>query len=262
MRDLWTNLSFRALRVWQRDADVYFTMWKTEFLPPLLEPMLYVFAFGLGLGKLVHEVHYQGRALPYIRFMSPGIIAVAVMFWAYFETTFASFVRMYYQKTFDAIVSTPLLVEDVILGEMLWGMTKSMIAATIMLGVLTALGLVAWPTGLLVIPIAAAGGLLFASLGLVMTSIVKTISQFNVPMFVLVMPMFTFGGTFFPIDVLPRWALFVAWCLPLTHLALLMRAAILGWPSPYQWASLLYILTAAFLLAVWALWRMKRRLVP
>jgi len=262
LRDLFRHTSLRALRVWQRDADVYFTTWKTEFLPPLLEPILYVFAFGLGLGKLVHEVHYQGRTLGYLRFMAPGIVAVAVMFWSYFETTFASYVRMYYQKTFDAIVATPLLVEDVILGEMLWGMTKSMIAATIMLGVLTALGLVAWPTGLLVIPIAAAGGLLFASLGLVMTSIVKTISQFNVPMFVLVMPMFTFGGTFFPIDLLPRWALTVAWCLPLTHVALLTRAAILGWSSPYQWASALYVVVAGFVLAVFAMWRMKRRLVP
>jgi len=262
VRDLFRHISLRALRVWQRDADVYFTTWKTEFLPPLLEPILYVFAFGLGLGRLVHEVHYQGRTLAYLRFMAPGIVAVAVMFWSYFETTFASYVRMYYQKTFDAIVATPLLVEDVILGEMLWGMTKSMIAATIMLGVLTALGLVAWPTGLLVIPIAAAGGLLFASLGLVMTSIVKTISQFNVPMFVLIMPMFTFGGTFFPIDVLPKWALTVAWCLPLTHLALLTRAAVLGWPNPYQRWSALYVVTAAFVLAVYALWRMKRRLVP
>ena len=262
MRDLWGHLSIRALRVWQRDADVYFTTWKTEFLPPLLEPILYVFAFGLGLGQLVHEVHYQTRRLSYLRFMAPGIVSVAIMFWAFFETTFASYVRMYYQKTFDAIVATPLLVEDVILGEMLWGMTKSMIAATIMLLVLTALRLVAWPSGLLVIPIAAVGGLLFASFGLVMTSIVKTISQFNLPMFLVIMPMFMFGGTFFPIDVLPRWALTVAWCLPLTHLSLLTRAAILGWASPYQWASALYVIAAAFALAICALWRMKRRLVP
>jgi lipooligosaccharide transport system permease protein len=262
MRDLWNNLSLRALRVWQRDADVYFTTWKTEFLPPLLEPILYVFAFGLGLGKLVHEVHYQGRTLAYLPFMAPGIVAVAIMFWAFFETTFSSYVRMYYQKTYDAILATPLLVEDVILGEMLWATTKSMIAATIMLGVLTALGLVAWPSGLLVIPIAAVGGLLFASLGLLMTSIVKTISQFNVPMFVVIMPMFTFGGTFFPIDVLPRWALALAWCLPLTHVSLLTRAAILGWANPNQWVSVTYVAAMAFGLAVFALWRMRRRLVP
>ena len=148
MRATLRNLSFRALRVWQRDADVYFTTWKTEFLPPLLEPILYVLAFGLGLGQLIRHVEYNGRTLGYLEFMAPGIVAVAIMFWAFFESTFSSYVRMYYQKTFDAILATPLLVEDVILGELLWATSKSVIAATIMLGVLTALGLVAWPTGL------------------------------------------------------------------------------------------------------------------
>ncbi len=262
MREILRNLSTRAFRVWQRDADVYFTTWKTEFLPPLLEPILYVLAFGLGLGQLIHEVRYEGRPLAYIQFMAPGIIAIAIMFWAFFETTFSSYVRMYYQKTFDAILATPLLVEDVILGEILWGMTKATIAATIMLVVLTVMGLVAWPSGLLVIPIAAAGGLLFSGFGLLMTSAVKTISQFNVPMFAVIMPMFAFGGTFFPVDILPRWALAVAWCLPLTHLSLLTRAAVLGWPHPMMGWSALYVGVAAILLAAWALVRMKRRLVP
>jgi lipooligosaccharide transport system permease protein len=234
----------------------------TEFLPPLLEPILYVFAFGLGLGQLIHEVRYQDRSLAYLQFMAPGIIAIAIMFWAFFETTFSSYVRMYYQKTFDAILATPLLVEDVILGEILWATSKAMIAATIMLVILTALGLVAWPSGLLVVPIAAVGGLLFAGLGLLVTSMVKTISQFNVPMFVVIMPMFTFGGTFFPVDILPRWALTVAWCLPLTHLSLLTRAAVLGWPHPMMGWSALYVSVSAVLLAAWALQRMKRRLVP
>jgi lipooligosaccharide transport system permease protein len=262
MREIWNNLSTRAFRVWQRDADVYFTTWKTEFLPPLLEPILYVFGFGLGLGSMIHEVHYQGRSLGYLQFMAPGIIAVAIMFWSFFETTFSSYVRMYYQKTYDAIVATPLLVEDVILGEILWATTKAMIAATIMLAVLTALRLVAWPSGLLVIPIAAFGGLLFASLGLVVTSMVKSISQFNVPFFVMIMPMFMFGGTFFPVDILPRWALTIAWWLPLTHLSLLTRAAVLGWPHPMIIWSATYVGTAALGLSALALWRMKRRLVP
>ncbi len=262
MREIWKNLSLRSLRVWQRDADVYFTTWKTEFLPPLLEPILYVFAFGLGLGQLVGEVRYEGRTLSYLRFMAPGIIAVAVMFWAFFETTFSSYVRMYYQKTYDAILATPLLVEDVILGEILWATTKAVIAATIMLGVLTAMQLVAWPSGLLVVPIAAVGGLLFAGIGLVTTSTVKTISQFNVPIFVVIMPMFTFGGTFFPIDILPPWALAVAWCLPLTHISLLTRAAVLGWPNDGVWISAAYVGATALALAALALWRMKRRLVP
>jgi lipooligosaccharide transport system permease protein len=261
MREILRNLSFHSLRVWQRDADVYFTVWKTEFLPPLLEPILYVFGFGLGLGQLVHDVHYQGRPISYLAFMAPGVLAVAIMFWAFFETTFSSYVRMYYQKTFDAILATPLLVEDVILGELLWGTTKSVIASTIMLGVLAALGLVSWPTGLLVIPIAAAGGLLFSAFGLIMTSAVKTISQFNVPMFAFILPMFTFAGTFFPLDLLPRWALAVAWCLPLTHLSILVRSAVLGVGHPMIPVSIAYVAVLAPGLAAWSLVRMKKRLI-
>jgi len=168
---------------------------------------------------------------------------------------------MYYQKTFDAILATPLLVEDVILGELLWGTTKAVIASTIMLGVLAALGLVSWPTALWVFPIAAAGGLLFAGFGLIMTSAVKTISQFNVPMFAFILPMFTFAGTFFPLDVFPKWALAVAWCLPLTHLSLLVRSAVLGIPHPMIPWSAAYIAVVAPGLAAWSLVRMKKRLV-
>ena len=262
MREILRNLSLRSLRVWQRDADVYFTTWKTEFLPPLLEPILYVFAFGLGIGHLVEEVHYQGRVLRYLDFVAPGVIAIAVMFWAFFETSFSSYVRMYYQKTYDAIVATPLLVEDVLLGELLWATTKAVIAATIMLGVLTVMGLVHWPTGLYVLPIALMGGLLFAGLGMLMTSMVKTISQFNVPIFVIIMPMFTLGGTFFPVEILPPWALHIALCLPLTHMAILTRAAVLGWTGGPLWGSALYVSAMAFALAAFALRRMKRRLVP
>lgn len=261
MREILRNLSIHSLRVWQRDADVYFTVWKTEFLPPLLEPILYVFGFGLGLGQLVHDVRYQGQPISYLAFMAPGVLAVAIMFWAFFETTFSSYVRMYYQKTFDAILATPLLVEDVILGELLWGTSKAMIASTIMLVILALLGLVAWPTGLWVIPIAAAGGLLFSAFGLIMTSLVKTISQFNVPMFAFVLPMFTFSGTFFPLDVLPPWALAVAWCLPLTHIAILVRSAVLGAGHPLIPVSVAYVVVVGVTLAGWSLVRMKRRLI-
>ena len=261
MHAILRNISFRAFRVWQRDADVYLTNWKTELVPPFAEPILYVFAFGFGLGSLIHDVRYLGRSLTYLQFMAPGIVAIAVMFWSYFETTYSSFVRMYYQRTFDAILATPLLVEDVILGELLWATTKAVIACTIMLFVLALLGLVSWPSGLWVIPIAAAGGLLFSAMGLIVTAITKNISSFNLPMFLLITPMFTFGGTFFPVDILPGWALGIAWCLPLTHVSALIRSAVLGWPHASLVPSAIYVGTSAIGLSALALMLMKRRLI-
>jgi len=261
MRTIVRNISLRSLRVWQRDADVYLTNWKTEFLPPLSEPILYVFAFGFGLGSLIHDVRYQGRELSYLRFMAPGIVAVSIMFWSYFETTYSSFVRMYYQRTFDAILATPLLVEDVILGELLWAASKAVIASTIMLAVLAVLGLVTWPSGIWVIPLSALGGVLFSALGLVVTSITRNISSFNLPMFLVIMPMFMFSGTFFPVEILPPWALGLAWVLPLTHVSYQVRAAVLGWPDPMLGPSLLYVAVQALVLSGLALKLMKRRLI-
>lgn len=262
LADLLRNVSWRATRVWRRNMDVFLVTLPIESAPTILEPILYLLAFGLGLGTLIGEVHYQGHALTYMRFLGPGTVSVAILFWSYFEATYASFIRMYYQKTFDAILATPLLVEDVILGEMLYAATKSTIAATAMLGVIAAFGLVSWPTGLLVLPIAALAGFFFAGVGLVFTSMVTNISHFNVPMSLFILPMFTFGGTFFPVDVLPAWAQPVAWALPLTHVSYLVRAATLGIGGPMVAGSIAYLLVGSAVFGMWALFRMKRRLVP
>ncbi len=219
------NVSRRSWMAWRRDLDVYLTTYKTNFLPPLLEPVFYVLAFGLGLGSLIKMPPYYGHEVSYLRFMVPGIASVAIMFWAYFETTYSSFVRMYYQKTFDAMIATPLLVEDVIVGELLWGATKSLVAATLMLGVLTAFDLAIWPYAGLVIPLAILGGILFASLGLITTAISPNIDSFNLPIFVVIFPMFMFSGTFFPVDILPDAAGVIAWCLRLFSRRASVRAS-------------------------------------
>lgn len=255
------NVSLRSFRVWQRDLDVYRTTWLTNFLPPLLEPVFYIVAFGVGLGSMIGVLTYRGREVGYLPFMAPGVVAVAIMFWAYFENTYASFVRMYYQKTFDAIIATPLLVEDVIMGEMLWGTTKSLIACVIMGGVISTFGLAHFPTALWAIPIALLGGFLFASLGLITTALVPSIDSMNFPIFLLIFPMFLFSGTFFPIDILPAWARVVANVLPLTHIALLIRGAFLGWFPPGWAGSIVYLVVLTCGTIVTALILMKRRLI-
>jgi lipooligosaccharide transport system permease protein len=255
------NVSHRAWRVWQRDLDVYRTTWKLNFLPPLLEPVLYILAFGLGMGQLIGTISYFGEEIDYLRFMVPGVVAVAIMFWSYFETTYATFVRMVYQRTFEAIITTPLLVEDVIAGEWLWGATKSLLAAGLMLLAVSVFGLASWPSALLVIPLAILGGLIFSALGLMTTALSPTIEGFNLPIFLVIFPMFLFSGTFFPLDILPLWANVIAWILPLTHVSLLVRGAFLGTMPPYAWASVLYLVLATPILVVVSFRLMKRRLV-
>src|SRR5512136_697981 len=143
-------VSRRAIKVWHRNLTVFIRTWQVNFFPPLVEALLYLFAIGMGIGSYVNEI----EGIPYITFIAPAILAIAVMNSAFFECTYGSYVRMYYQKSFDAMIATPLSIEDVIAGELLWGATKSVMYVLIMLGVLSLFGVLAFPMSLLVIPVA------------------------------------------------------------------------------------------------------------
>lgn len=256
-----SQISPRVLRVWQRNAGIYRQNWKISFVPPLLEPLLYILAFGVGLAVMVGELEYGGRPLSYTTFIAPALVSVAIMYNAFFETTYNSFVRMYYQKTYDALLATPLNLEEIILGEMLWAATKSMIAATLMGTVISFCGLFDFPGALLLIPLAALGGLVFAAFGMICTALVPGIETFNLPIFLGITPMFLFSGTFFPLQNLPTWAQGVAQLLPLTHLVALARGSALQLWSGGLWFSLAYLLVAAALLLPLAIALMVRRIV-
>lgn len=255
------QISHLTLRVWQRNFSVYRRTWKISFLPPLLEPLLYILAFGVGLAVMVGELQYAGRALSYTVFIAPALVSVAIMYNAFFETTYNSFVRMYWQKTFDALLATPLNLEEIILGEMLWAATKSLIAATLMSFVISLCGLFEYPGALLLLPLALLGGLLFAAMGMICTALVPGIESFNLPIFLGMTPMFLFSGTFFPLQNLPGWAQSVAHLLPLTHLVALVRGCALQFWDASLLLSLLYLLAATAILLPLAIALMVRRIV-
>lgn len=254
-------ISARSLRVWQRNFSVYRQTWQISFIPPLLEPLLYILAFGMGLAVMVGDLQLNGRSLPYTTFIAPALVAVAIMYNSFFETTYNSFVRMYYQKTYDALLATPLNLEEIILGEMLWAATKAVIATTLMGTVLALCGLFIFPGALLLLPLALLGGLMFAALGMICTALSPGIETFNLPVFLFITPMFLFSGTFFPLQNLPGWAQGVAQALPLTHLVLLARGCALYLWSDSLWLSLLYLLAATLATLPVAIALMVRRIV-
>lgn len=251
----------RALRVWRRNLLVARVTWWSNVIPPAFEPVLYLLAFGTGLGALLRPIVYEGRAVGYVAFLAPGILAVAVMFWSVFETLYSAFVRMYYQKTYEGLVATPLSLGDVVGGEILWATTKGLAVALVMLAVIAPFGVLAWPGTLAVPLLALAGGFLFASLGLCFTALCPTIDTINLPLFLLVWPMFLFSGTFFPIDQIPVWARPVAQALPLTWLARAMRAATLGTLGPRHAIDAALLVGVGLALSLVALVLMRRRLV-
>lgn len=243
------TISRRFFRVWQRNFMVYRRIWKINFLPPLLEPFFYLLAFGVGLSGLVGKVSYLGRELSYTAFITPALLAINMMQNAFFENTYASFVRMYYQKTFDAMMATPLSLQEIILAEIIWGATKSFLATGVMLLVVSLFGLVHYPHGLLILPLSFLGGIAFGSMGMLFTGIVPSIDLFNLPVFLFITPMFLFSGTFFPLESLPSWAQQLAMALPLTHLVEATRRLCIGeLPASLLWGpGYLVLLSVIFL---------------
>lgn len=255
------KISKRFIRVWQRNLKVYRKTWKINFIPKLLEPFFYIVAFGLGLGAMVEKIPYYNEKISYVVFIAPALIAITIMNNAFFENTFASFMRMCYQKTFDTQMATPLSLEEIITGEILWGATKSIIATLIMMVILSLFGLIHYPSGLLLIPLAFLGGIAFGSIGMFFTGIVPNIETFNLLIFLFITPMFLFSETFFPLTNLPSWARTLSWLLPLTHLVQSGRAFSFGIFSAKLAVNFIYLIIFCVIFFPLALIKMRKRLI-
>lgn len=249
--------SYRAYYVWQRNRDVFLRLWKFEVGPFLGEPLFIMAAMGFGLGAYIGLVNGQ----TYLSFIAPGIIAAYSMFGASFECSYSSYVRMEMQRTFDSIIATPLEVEDVIAGEILWGATRAVLSALALLAALALFGQVSSP-GALLVPLAAVLiGFAFASISMVFTAVVPSIHAFNYYFTLFITPMFFFSGVFFPLSRLPRIVQDLAWMLPLTHGVDLVRALLqgnLGWGLVVDLTWLALASAGSFWLA---LRLMRRRLI-
>ncbi len=259
------HISSLTWRVWRRNYDVFMKTYRVNFIPPIVEPILYLLAIGFGLGTFVKELIYGHH---YPDFLAPALIGITIMTASFFECTYASFVRMYYQRTFDAIISTPLNVDEVIAGEILWGATRSTISATIMLAVVAAFGLISSPLGLLIIPFSFLGGLMFGSLAMCFTAITPRIDSLNYPTSLFVTPMFLVGNTFFPLTSLPTGVQQFAYsAVPLVHVVDISRAITYGSLSPSLPGEPSLLISLAWIVAVTAFFfiiavnLMKHRLI-
>ena len=214
----------RASRVWQRHFTVYKKLYKYSVVLNFVEPALYLVALGLGLGAFVKEIN----GIPYINFIAPGFIASSSMFAATYECTYGTYIRMTFQKTFDAILATPVNLQDLVAGELMWGATKSMFYGTIIIIAISFFRLVDSPFIILLIPILFLSGLLFAQLSIICAAIVPGIDSFNYYYTLFMTPMFLFSGIFFPLDPLPKTITYIAYFTPLYHLANICRALTAG----------------------------------
>jgi len=248
--------SWRFIRLWQRNRDVFFRLWHSEAPGMIVEPILILVAMGLGLGAYVGLINGQ----EYIEFVAPGIIASYAMFAATFECTYGTFFRMEEQKTFDAIIATPLNVEDVVAGEIFWGATRALMTGTVILAIEAAFQLVHSPWVLLIPLVCFLQGIMFSSIAVFFSSIVPSFYSFNHFFTLFVTPMFFFSGVFFPLTQFPEVIQTLSWIAPLTPVVIINRALFQGEFHIDVLGSFALIVAIAAVFFAVSLFTMRRRL--
>jgi lipooligosaccharide transport system permease protein len=243
--------------VMSREVANFRSYWKSTTFSSVLEPAIYLLAFGLGLGStIVHKVN----GLDYVEFVGTGMVATAVIFSSALPAMFGSFVKERFQRTYDAILAAPVDVEELVTAEMLWIGIRSGFYGCFPLLVSMLFGLDPAP-GMLIVPLYAfVTALGFAAFGIATAASVAKIDQFSYVTTLVITPLFLVAGTFFPIDQLPEGFQIAANFNPLHQLVVLVRHACFGFEGtdPLRLAGLI-----AFALVLWreAVRRMSKRLI-
>jgi lipooligosaccharide transport system permease protein len=215
---------WQSRRVLGRHLTVYRRNWHTAALPPLLEPIILLLAFGVGLGGFIPAFAWRGQPVSYLAYLAPGMLAYTAFMTAFFQALFAAYIRMHYQKTWEGQLITQVRLEHVVWGEVLWAATLGMAYAVIVTLVLAGFSLAGWLhfhwIGLVLIwPLLFLAALAFATLGLLFTAIVPSIDHMNIPFFLVILPLGFTSSTYFPMEGDSLWI--YAWLTvnPLHHLA-------------------------------------------
>ena len=245
-----------AWRYWLRNAAIFKHTYKLSLLAWFIEPVIYLVAMGLGLGQYLERV----RDIEYIDFIAPGLVALSVMYGSTFETTWNAYFKMERGRVYEAASSTPVGLEDIALGEALWGATRAMIYGGAFIVIALPFGVFHSWWGILTPAALALTGLMFAFFGLTFTYSITMIDYLSYYWTLFLTPMFMFSGIFFPLDRLPGWIQGLAWFMPLHHAVELMRALLLhGDPAAAARAALWIVVVTAALFVV-PLNMLRRRL--
>jgi lipooligosaccharide transport system permease protein len=240
-----------------RHLAVYLRNWHTAALPPLLEPIILLLAFGVGLGTYIPELVWRGRPISYLSYLAPGMLAYTAFMTAFFQALFAAYIRMHYQKTWEGQLTTQVRLEHVVWGEALWASTLGTAYAGIVVLVLAVFSLAGWlelhwAGALLALPLLFLASLAFATLGLLFTAVVPSIDHMNIPFFLVIMPLGFASSTYFPMDGGSLWAQIWLTLNPLHHLAEGLRVLLVSGSASLHLAAAggLFLLMIAVLIPV------------
>jgi lipooligosaccharide transport system permease protein len=253
------NLAKGVLLMVERNLVIYRHTWFL-LVAEVLEPVLYLGSIGIGIGTLVgHIPGLGGTSVRYPEFVAPALLATAAMNGAMNETAFLMHTRLTVDRVYEPILATPMTVRQVGLGEAAWAIIRGLVVTSAFLVIVTALGLIASPWALLVIPGAAIIGFAFAAAGLVVVTYLRGWPDFQYVQLVM-LPMFLFATTFYPVSVYPRPLQIAVECLPLYQAIELLRQPALGHVGLGLLVPVFYLLAMGLLALAWALRRLQARL--
>lgn len=248
-----------AARVWQRNLWVYRSRWLYSLVPNFFEPVFYLLGMGVGLGFYVSGGGEFGGS--YLAFISPGLVAASAMNGASFETTYNVFIKLNFAKLYDAFITTRANMEDVVVGELLWAVTRAFIYGAIFLLITLFFDTeLSWWL-LVALPAIALVGYCFAAIGLAFTATIPIIDVFSYYFTMFLTPLFLFSDIFFPVaDRFPPAVVAVAEFTPLYRSVQLLRGLVTGDPAGV-WVDVVYLLVVGTVFSAYAVWRMRRKVI-
>ncbi len=246
-----------AFNILKRHLIVFRRTFWSNMVFNVIEPFLYLSAMGFGLGAFVQDMD----GMSYMQFIAPGMVASASMWAATFECTYASFIRLHFQKTFHAMLAGPATVSDVAAGEVLFGIVKNIVFGIVILVVIGLMGQVQSLWSLLIPLFLVVPGTVFSLMALSYTGIISHIDYLNYYITLITTPMYLFAGVFFPITSMPGWLQFLVWFNPLYHSVEICRNLVVGTVSIVLWQHVGSLIIMSLLLAPIPVYFLKKRLI-
>lgn len=218
----------RSFRIVERNLVIYRKVWRGSVMVSFISPLLFLTAMGLGLGRLVQQKAGTVDGVPYIEFIAPALMVASAMQTGAIEVSWPILGRIMWERTYEAVLATPLAADNIATGEILWLGLRLTMTSTLFALVLLLLRVFHGPAAVIAIPVSVATGLAFAAPLLAYTATLRATASLSAVQRFLITPLFLLSGTFFPLSKLPLLVQLIAWALPLSHGVTLAREAAAG----------------------------------
>ena len=233
------NLKFgsrRSIHILERNMMTYRRHWLL-FVSGFFEPLFYLLSLGIGLNSLIGHLHVGNQVVSYATFVAPGMLATSAMNGAIIDSLYNTFWKLKVSHTYDPVLATPLNVNDIALGEVLWSLVRGVMYSASFLICMVLLGDYSSAWIVLALPGAVLTAFAFACVGLAACTWLRSWQDFDTVALVQ-LPIFLFSGTFFPMSLYPGWLAGIVTCSPLYQSAALLRSCCLG---QFSYATVLHV---------------------